>query len=65
MPAKFCNQLKRLRKKAGMKQSEVAKILGVDGGRISEWEREIRTPKPLTQEAILVRLEKVRPKEKG
>ncbi|MBE7466661.1 MAG: hypothetical protein HS116_24590 [Planctomycetes bacterium] len=36
-------------------------MLGCSPPRISEWERGVRTPKPLTQEAILLRLRKKSP----
>lgn len=62
--AKFADRLKKARTKAGMTQTEIAKVLGVTGERISEWERERRTPKPLTQEGILARLKKLKPRKR-
>ena len=56
MKTLFCDQLRRLRNRLDLNQIEVAEILGVSAPRISEWERAARTPKPLTQEAIVARL---------
>lgn len=55
----FCVELRRLRcpphrrEQYWATQAQVAGVLGVSPPRISEWERRVRTPKPLTQEAIL------------
>lgn len=65
MATKFCNKLKRIREKAGMTQAEIAKMLGVPTARVSQWEREFRTPKPLTQEGILMRLERLKAKKRS
>jgi len=64
MVAKFSTQLKRIRAKMGRTQAEVAVILGVAPQRVSEWEREVRTPTLLTQDAIWVRLAKVKPRQR-
>ena len=56
MSAPFSRQLRRLRERMKLTQSDVAAILGVSPPRISEWERAVRTPKPLTQEAIVAKL---------
>jgi len=61
MAAKFSNKLKKIRTNLGRTQAEIAVALGVAFTRISEWEREVRTPKPLTQDAIWVRLAKTKP----
>lgn len=58
MASAFKNQLRQLREKAGLTQAQLAKILGCSPPRISEWERGVRTPKPLTQEAIVAKLKK-------
>lgn len=52
----FGDKLKALRLRKKLTQKEVAKKLGVANTRISEWERGVRTPKALTQEAIFSRL---------
>ena len=65
MKASFQNQLRRLRQRLGLNQGEVAEILGVSAPRISEWERAARTPKPLTQEAIVARLKARLPKKRS
>ena len=59
--AGFKDQLRKLREKLGLSQAEVASLLGVSPPRISEWERAVRTPKPLTQEAIVLKMKKARP----
>jgi transcriptional regulator with XRE-family HTH domain len=64
MSAQFRNQLRSLRENQGLTQAEVAAILGVSPPRISEWERGVRTPKPLTQEAIIAKLKKKKKKRK-
>jgi transcriptional regulator with XRE-family HTH domain len=64
MSVQFRNQLKNLREGQGLTQAEVANILGVSPPRISEWERGVRTPKPLTQEAIIAKLKKKKKKKK-
>jgi len=58
MATLFKNQLRSLRVKAGLTQAQLAKILGCSPPRISEWERGVRNPKPLTQEAIVAKLRK-------
>lgn len=58
MASAFKNQLRNLRTKAGLTQAQLAKILGCSPPRVSEWERGVRTPKPLTQEAIIAKLKK-------
>ena len=56
MASAFKYQLRQLREKAGLTQAQLAKILGCSPPRISEWERGVRTPKPLTQEGIVAKL---------
>jgi len=60
----FAIKLKRARKRAKLSQSQTARILGCAPPRISEWEREVRTPKLLTQEAIMARIKKGKGKAK-
>ncbi|GMV80587.1 MAG: hypothetical protein AMXMBFR7_17710 [Planctomycetota bacterium] len=57
----FGHQLRTLREKLKLTQHQVSGMLGCSPPRISEWERGVRTPKPLTQEAILLRLRKKAP----
>ena len=52
----FKRQLRALRERLGYTQAFVAKLLGVSAPRVSEWERGVRSPKPLTQEAIILKL---------
>jgi transcriptional regulator with XRE-family HTH domain len=40
------------RNKYNVTQKEIARLLEVSPPRISEWERKVRTPKPLTQLGI-------------
>ncbi len=56
----FRDQLRSVREKRGLTQAQVADVLGVSPPRISEWERGIRTPKPLTQEAIMAKMKKAK-----
>ena len=59
MAQSFGAQLRKVRGQAKLTQAHVAGILGCAPPRISEWERGVRTPKPLTQEAIFAKLKKV------
>lgn len=52
----FTKKFKAIRRKKGLTQEQVAVILECSPPRISEWERGVRVPKPLTQEAIIKRL---------
>ena len=54
----FGGKLRKAREKAALTQAQLAKLLGCSPPRISEWERGVRTPKPLTQEAIFAKLNK-------
>ncbi|MCK6473998.1 MAG: helix-turn-helix domain-containing protein [Planctomycetes bacterium] len=65
MAAQFKRQLRTIRERLGLTQAFAAKTLGVSPPRISEWERGVRTPKPLTQEAILMKLKAGAPKRKS
>jgi transcriptional regulator with XRE-family HTH domain len=65
MAAQFKRQLRTMRERMGLTQAFAAKALGVSPPRISEWERGVRTPKPLTQEAILMKLKASAPKRKS
>ena len=65
MAAQFKRQLRTMRERLGLTQAFAAKSLGVSPPRISEWERGVRTPKPLTQEAILMKLKNSAPKRKS
>ena len=58
MAAQFNKQLRDIRLQMGLRQKDLAKILGNTSVRVSEWERGLRTPKPLTQEGILMKLQK-------
>jgi len=60
MRGPFGGRLRVARKKAKLTQVNLAKILGCSPPRISEWERAVRTPKPLTQEAIFLKIKKVK-----
>ena len=63
MPVKFGQRLKKLRIDKNCTQEEIADALGCATPRISEWERSVRVPKPLTQEGILARIKKVKKKK--
>lgn len=65
MPAQFNKQLHDIRLQLGLRQKDLAKILGNTSVRVSEWERGHRTPKPLTQEGILMKLQKAVAAAKG
>ena len=54
----FGGKLRKAREKAALTQAQLAKLLGCSPPRISEWERGVRTPKPLTQEAIFAKLKR-------
>lgn len=56
MAAKFQDQLLKTRTRLGLSRSQVANVLGVLPPRINELENGIRTPKPLTQAGIMMRL---------
>lgn len=58
MTAQFSNQLREIRLQLGLTQEELGQMLGNGYSRISEWECGTRTPKPLTQEGILMKLQK-------
>ncbi len=59
--AKFGTKLNKIRTNLNLTQTEIAEILGVKPPRVSEWERSVRTPKPLTQDGIFARLAEVEP----
>jgi transcriptional regulator with XRE-family HTH domain len=48
----FAKAIKRSREQLGLTQAELAKALGVNTPRISEWECASRIPKRLTQKGI-------------
>lgn len=58
MAAQFSKRLRDIRLQLGLRQKDLAKVLGNTSIRVSEWERGHRTPKPLTQEGILMKLQK-------
>lgn len=58
MASRFGKQLREIRLKLGLTQGQMGQVLGNGYSRISEWECGYRTPKPLTQVAILMRLQK-------
>lgn len=62
--AEFGRRLQQFRTRSGLRQADVAVILGVSTPRISNWECGVRTPKPLTQEGIWARLDKHMPKKR-
>ncbi len=62
--AKFGTKLNKTRTNLNLTQTEIAEIIGVKPPRVSEWERGVRTPRPLTQEGIFARLAEVEPAEK-
>lgn len=53
---KFSLWLKAFRCRHRLTQMQVAEVLRISLPRVSEWEREVRTPKPLTQLGIKQRL---------
>lgn len=61
----FAKQLKSLRQRIGLTQSEAAELLEVSASWVDKAEREIRTPIKITQEGAIARLSqaKRRPKE--
>ena len=54
----FAQWLIEYRNNYNVTQKEIARLLEVSPPRISEWERKIRTPKPLTQLGIKNRLKR-------
>ena len=54
----FAQWLIEYRNKHNVTQKEIARLLEVSPSRISEWERKVRTPKPLTQLGIKNRLKR-------
>jgi len=60
MNGTFGSKLRKAREKANMTQAQLGRLLGCSAPRISEWERGVRTPKSLTQEAIFMKIKKVR-----
>ena len=54
----LCQWLIEYRNKHNITQKEIARLLEVSPSRISEWERKVRTPKPLTQLGIKNRLKR-------
>jgi transcriptional regulator with XRE-family HTH domain len=54
----FAQWLINYRNKYNITQQAVAKRLNVSVPRISEWERKVRTPKPLTQLGIKNKLKR-------
>lgn len=65
MAAQFSKQLRNIRLRLGMTQEQLGQLLGAAHSRVSEWERGYKTPKPLTQEGILMRLQKALAAAKG
>lgn len=57
MAASFGVKLRKTRLDLGLTQMAMARIIGNTPVRISEWERGVRQPRPLTQEAILMVLD--------
>ena len=53
----FGRSLKKRREELGLTQEQLARYLGVDTPRISEWERSYRTPKKLTQIGVFKMLD--------
>lgn len=39
-----------------MTQAQLAEIIGCSAPRVSEWERDVRTPKKLTQQAMIQKI---------
>ena len=60
MARTFGAQLRKVRLHCKLTQAQAARLLGCAPPRISEWERSVRTPKLLTQDAIFMRLKKGR-----
>jgi transcriptional regulator with XRE-family HTH domain len=54
---KFSAQLKSERKRLGLTQLQAAEMLGVSQSVLEKWERVVITPKPITQEGAIARLE--------
>lgn len=57
MAARFSKLLRDTRLQLGLTQEQMEQMLGNGYSRISEWECGARTPKPLTQVAIQMRLQ--------
>lgn len=60
---KFQEKLRAERKRLGLRQNELAKLLDVSAEAISKWERGKVSPAQITQEGALARL-KARPTPK-
>lgn len=58
------DKLRERRLRLKMTQARLVEVLGVATPRVCEWEREVRTPKPLTQEGIFTRLRELERKGK-
>lgn len=57
MAANFGRKLRKIRLDLDLTQKAMARIIGNSQVRVSEWERGVRKPRPLTQDAILMVLE--------
>jgi len=57
----FPDQLRAERRRLGLTQPKLAKILGVSLESVSIWERRVSLPLEITQEGALARLAKLKP----
>ena len=53
----FSEKIKALRNQKGLTQVEFGKLIGFPQATIASWESGARTPKPITQEFILRKVE--------
>lgn len=58
-PAEVTNPIKKARLQAGVMQTELAEVLGITQGRMSQLEREGSTPTPASLKRIMDALKKM------
>jgi transcriptional regulator with XRE-family HTH domain len=59
----FAQSLRRQRDRLKLTQDELADKLKLSRSSVEKWEQGIRTPKPITQSAILSELRKIKTKK--
>lgn len=60
---RFAVTIKQERKRLGITQAQAASLLGVSKSVIEKWEAETRAPLEITQEGIMARLRKTKPRK--
>jgi transcriptional regulator with XRE-family HTH domain len=59
----FAIAIKQERERLGITQAQAASLLGVSKSVIEKWEADTRTPLEITQEGVLERLRKNKPRK--